>query len=147
MSKLFPYKVEITRVTSPAPPTLLPKIPVVSEYKPDTEYIVDNNKLNQFGWNKVKWFFHSRKANIIFLLLLGVIIGSIVLIVLSYIDGKCEEKKQMNSIIVGVDIIVAFFAYMLVWPYTQWLHPKNVSKFTGHSQIALQQNPVMLKHQ
>lgn len=145
MSKLNPKHWTFTPPTKPELAKLAQ--PVVSEYKPDTEYVIDTNKLNQFGWNKVKWFFHSRKANIIFLLLLSAIIYMIVLIVLSYKDGKCKEKKQTNSILAGVDIILVVLTYALVWPYTQWKHPSNASKFTGHSQIALQQVPAMFKYQ
>ncbi len=134
MSKFNPFRSKSNAKVIP--------LNLIEPTEPDRIYNVDTDYLTNLGWEKWSWRLHTRKANVIFLLLFSLITYLTVLIILLYANGDCSQKKQLNIALISINAVLVVITYTLIWPHTQYrANPANPSRFTGHSQIAMQQHP------
>jgi hypothetical protein len=106
----------------------------------DTHTRVNTLDLDAFNFNRFTWWFHTHKANIIFIILLVTIVIVGVYLGQQLSNDRCTSDKAEIGMIFGINIILIGFTYMCVWPHTQWRTlPPHSSKFLGTTAIAHQQ--------
>lgn len=106
----------------------------------NTHTRVNTLDLDAFNFNRFTWWFHTHKANIIFIILLVTIVIVGVYLGQQLSKEQCTSDKAEIGIIFGINIILIGFTYMCVWPHTQWRTlPPHSSKFLGTTAIAHQQ--------